>query len=86
MVVINMNLMPLKVIGKEVCLWTIGLFGLSKDPELKRCPNIWSMKESKIIMDSMNMEEGGVHHKKLMVDAWNSELNLQRLPKIHLKI
>jgi hypothetical protein len=35
-----MNLMPPKVIGKEVCLQTKGLYGLSKDPRPKNHLNI----------------------------------------------
>jgi hypothetical protein len=40
MVDVNMNPMPLKVIGKEACLQAIGLFGLSKDLGSKMHPNI----------------------------------------------
>jgi hypothetical protein len=40
MVVVNMSLMPLKVIGKEVYLQTRGSYGLSKDLGPKRHPNI----------------------------------------------
>jgi hypothetical protein len=40
MVAINMNLMPLKVIGKEVYLWARGLYGLLKDHGPNRCLNI----------------------------------------------
>jgi hypothetical protein len=32
--------MPSKIIGREVYLWAINPFGLSKDPKPKRCPNI----------------------------------------------
>jgi hypothetical protein len=39
MVVIDMNLMPTKVIGINVYLHVKGLFGLSKDLGPKRHPN-----------------------------------------------
>jgi hypothetical protein len=38
-VAINMNLMPSKVIGREVYLWDKGPSRLSKDFGLKRHPN-----------------------------------------------
>jgi hypothetical protein len=42
MVDVDMNMTPLKVIGKEACLRTKGLSGLSKDPQPKRHPNtLW---------------------------------------------
>ncbi len=59
-----MSSTPLKVIGREVCLRTKGLFRISKDPGLKRCPNILWREESKEIRDSMKVEDGGVHHKR----------------------
>jgi hypothetical protein len=37
---VDMNLMPLKVIKKEVCLLVKSSFGLLKDPKPKRHPNI----------------------------------------------
>jgi hypothetical protein len=40
MVVVNMSLMPPKAIGKEICLWARGIYGLLKDLGSKRCPNI----------------------------------------------
>jgi hypothetical protein len=36
MVVVDMKPMPPKTIGRNVCLWARGLFGLSKDPKPKR--------------------------------------------------
>jgi hypothetical protein len=39
MVVIDMSLMPPKVIGIEVYLWVKGTFGLPKDPKPKKWPN-----------------------------------------------
>jgi hypothetical protein len=42
MVDVNMSPMPLKVIGREVCLQTKGPSRLLKDPGPKRCPNtLW---------------------------------------------
>jgi hypothetical protein len=40
MVVVGMNSMPLKVIGREVRLQIKNCFGLSKESKPKRCPNI----------------------------------------------
>jgi len=40
MVDVNMNPTPLKVIGREACLQTKGLYGLSNDPGPKRRLNI----------------------------------------------
>jgi hypothetical protein len=37
---VNMSLMVMKVIGREVCLRAKGSFGLSKDLGPKRHPNI----------------------------------------------
>ncbi len=64
MVDVDMSSTPLKVIGKEVCLQTKGLFRLLKDPRPKRCPNTLWREESKEITDSMKVEDGGVHHKR----------------------
>jgi hypothetical protein len=64
MVVVSMNPMPPKVIGKKNCLCVRGLFGLSKDPGPKRHPNTWRKEESKEVKDSMMVEKGVVHHKK----------------------
>jgi hypothetical protein len=64
MVDVDINLMPPKVIRSEACLQTKGLSGLSKDPKLKRCPNILWRKESKEIKDFMKVENGGVHCKR----------------------
>jgi hypothetical protein len=61
-VVVGMNPMPPKVIGRKTCLQIKSPYGLSKDHRLKRCPNIWR-DESKNIKDFMKVEEGGVHHK-----------------------
>ncbi len=47
MVVVGMNLMPLKVIGREVCLQIKNPFELSKESKPKRCPNIWKEEEYK---------------------------------------
>jgi hypothetical protein len=47
MVNIDMNLTPLKVIGKEACLQAKGPFGLSKDLRPKRHPNILWRNELK---------------------------------------
>jgi hypothetical protein len=64
MVDVDMSPMPLKVIGREVCLRAKGPFGLSKDPGPKRSPNILWKEESKEIKDFMKVEDGGVHRKK----------------------
>ncbi len=78
MVDVNMNPMPLKIIGKETCLWAKCFFGLSKDQEPKRGPNILWRKESKEIKDFMKVEDGSVHHKNTMGIVWNNELKFQR--------
>jgi hypothetical protein len=39
MVVIDMNPMPPRVIGKKAYLQTKGISRLSKDPKHKKCPN-----------------------------------------------
>jgi hypothetical protein len=39
MVDVDMSPIPLKVIGREVHLQAIGLYGLSKDHKPKRYPN-----------------------------------------------
>jgi hypothetical protein len=59
-----MNPMPLKVIGKEACLWAKGLLGLSKDLGPKKHPNIWRRKESKETRESMKVKKGGVQHNR----------------------
>jgi hypothetical protein len=59
-----MSSTPLKIIGREVCLWAKGLFGLSKDPGPKRGPNTLWREESKDIKNFMKVENGGVHCKK----------------------
>ncbi len=59
-----MNLMPLKVIGKEVCLQVKGPFKLSKDPRPKRHLNILWKEELKEIRDFMKVEDGGLHRKR----------------------
>ncbi len=41
MVDVDMNPMPPKFIGREVCLQVKGLYGLSKDLGPKKCVNIW---------------------------------------------
>jgi hypothetical protein len=64
MVVVNMNLMQSKVIGKEICLRVKGLSTLSKDHGPKKHPNTWRREESKKIKDSMKVKEEGVNHKK----------------------
>jgi hypothetical protein len=64
MVVVNMSLMPPKVIGRKTCLWAKSPYGLSKDHGPKRHPKIWRKEESKEAKDFMKVEEGGVHHKK----------------------
>jgi hypothetical protein len=58
MVDVDVSLMPPKVIGKEVYLWTKGLFGLSKDFGPKRCPNIWKREKSKEIRNFVKVEDG----------------------------
>jgi hypothetical protein len=55
MVVVNMNSMPLRIIGRITCLWIKGLFGLSKDFEPKRHPNTWKKEES----ENKGVYEGG---------------------------
>ncbi len=64
MVGVDMNLTPSKVIGREVCLWVICLFGLLKDLGPKRHPNTLCREESKEIRDFMKVENGGVHCKR----------------------
>jgi len=36
---VDMNLMPLKIIRREACLWPRCPYGLSMDLGPKRCPN-----------------------------------------------
>jgi hypothetical protein len=64
MVDVDMNLMPLKVIGKEACLQARSLFRLSKDFRPKKCPNILKREKLKEIKDSVKVEVGGVHRKR----------------------
>jgi len=49
---------------REACLGTKGPSRLSKDLGLKKCPNILRREESKEIKDFVNVEDGGVHHKR----------------------
>lgn len=63
MVVVGMSLVPLRVIGREICLRVRGLSKLSKDLGPKKHLNTWK-KESKETRESMKMEEGGVHHNR----------------------
>jgi hypothetical protein len=44
---VNMNPMPLKVIGGKACLRVRSLSRLSKDPRPERCPNTRRKEESK---------------------------------------
>ncbi len=62
--VINMKPMPLKVIGKHACLWTKGLYGLSKDPKPKKHANTRRREELKKTRDFMKVEKKGVHCNK----------------------
>ncbi len=52
---VNMSLTPLKVIGREACLRTKGLLGLSKDLGFKKHPNTLWKVESKEIKDFMKV-------------------------------
>jgi hypothetical protein len=61
MVVVNMNPMSLKVIGREACLCARGPLSLSKDFGPKKCPK---EEESKKMKDFMKVEERSVHCKK----------------------
>jgi hypothetical protein len=63
MVAIDMKSMPLKAIGRDVCLHAKGPFGLWQDSRPERHSNIWKMEESNEIKDFMKMKES-VHHKK----------------------
>jgi hypothetical protein len=49
---------------KEACLKVKGPSKLSKDPRPKKRPNTWRREESKEIKDFVNVEDGGVHHKR----------------------
>jgi hypothetical protein len=62
MVVIGMNSMPLKAIGRDVCLHVKGPFGLLKDSRPKRHLNTWKREESNVIKDFIKMES--VHCKR----------------------
>ncbi len=78
MVDVDTNPMPPKVIGKEACLRTKGLHGLSKDLGPKRPANIWRKEKSKEIMDFVKMEDGGVNYKR-----YNGSCMKQiRIPKV----
>ncbi len=60
MVVVNMSLMPMKIIGKKTYLQAKGFFELSKYHGPKRHPNISRKEESNETKESMKMEDGGV--------------------------
>ncbi len=64
MVNVDMNSTPLKVIGREACLWIKNLSWLSKDPGPKKHPNTLWREESKEIKDFMKVEDGVVRCKK----------------------
>jgi hypothetical protein len=64
MVDVDMNLTPLKVIGREVYLQSKGIYGLSKDLGPKRCANILRREDSKEITDSVKVQNGCVHCKR----------------------
>jgi hypothetical protein len=64
MVDVDMNSMPLKVIGRDICLQTKSPSRLSNDHGPKGCPNTLWRDESKEIKDYMKVEDGGVHHKR----------------------
>ncbi len=65
MAIINMNLMPSKVIGRNVYLRTKGPYGPSKDFRPKRHPNILRKEESKEIKDFiLKAKEWGMHRNK----------------------
>jgi hypothetical protein len=64
MVDVNMNPMPPKVIGREICLRIKSPSRLSKYLGLKRHLNILWREESKEIKDFMKVENVGVHHKR----------------------
>ncbi len=49
--------MPLRIIERITCLWVRGLFGLSKDIEPKRHPNIW--KKEKGVKENKGVYESG---------------------------
>jgi len=51
MAIINMNLMPSKVIGRNVYLRTKGPYGPSKDFRPKKHPNILMKEKSKETKD-----------------------------------
>ncbi len=57
MVVISMNPMPWRTIGRKAYLWARSTFGLSKDPRPMRRPNSWRRKEYKGGKKSMKVEE-----------------------------
>jgi hypothetical protein len=63
-VVVRMNLMPPKAIGRLTYLRTKRPFGLSKDPRPKKHPKILRKEESKETRDFMKVEVGGVHRNK----------------------
>ncbi len=64
MVVVNMNLMPPKVIGKKAYLQAKSISRLSKEHEHKKRPNTWKKKKSKETRDYMKVEDIGVQHNK----------------------
>jgi hypothetical protein len=64
MVNVDMNPTSSKIIGKEVCLRSKGLFGLSRDLGPERCPKTLWKEESKEIINFMKVENGGVHHER----------------------
>jgi hypothetical protein len=64
MVDVDMKLMPSIVIWRKICLWIKSLFRLSKDHGPKRHLNIEGGKNLKNKKDFVNVEDGGVHHKK----------------------
>ncbi len=65
MVVININLVPLKIIRRKACLWFKSISRLSKDFGPKRCPK--HLKERRINRNEGLYEGGrarGVHCKR----------------------
>jgi hypothetical protein len=64
MVIINMNSMSQKIIGRKTCLLTRGFFKLSRDFESKKHSNTWRKEESKQIKDFIKLKKGSVHRKR----------------------
>jgi hypothetical protein len=61
MVVVSMNSMPPKVIGKEACLWARGISRLSKHPDLRSK----HLKEGGVKGNKgLKIEDVGVQHNK----------------------